>query len=227
MKNKAIVIFLLVLICIISFSSCDQTEIVDPTSTVTTTTATETSDNDTNVPTHTHAWSEWSIVVNATCINEGKQERICACGEQESQTIPATDHTVVVDAEVAATCTSAGKSEGKHCSVCNFVLIEQVPIPRIEHTYDDEKDEQCNVCKFVRKINCDHTITEIMPAVSPTCTSDGLTEGKKCANCDVIISEQIIIKAKGHIETVLNAVDPTCTNTGKTENLCGLHCAFQ
>ena len=34
-------------------------------------------------------------------------------------------HTEVVDEAVAPTCTEAGKTEGKHCSVCKTVLVKQ------------------------------------------------------------------------------------------------------
>lgn len=45
-------------------------------------------------------------------------------------------HTIVVDKAVAATCTSAGKTQGKHCSVCNTVLTAQTEIPAKGHSWD-------------------------------------------------------------------------------------------
>ena len=47
------------------------------------------------------------------------------------------DHVVVIDAAVAPTCTSEGKTEGSHCEKCGKVLCEQISIPMTEHSYGD------------------------------------------------------------------------------------------
>ena len=44
-------------------------------------------------------------------------------------------HTVVIDEAVSATCTESGKTEGKHCSVCNEELVEQTEIPALGHNF--------------------------------------------------------------------------------------------
>ena len=48
--------------------------------------------------------------------------------------IPAKGHTEVVDPAVPATCTETGLTEGKHCSVCNTVLVAQDVVPAKGHT---------------------------------------------------------------------------------------------
>ena len=131
-------------------------------------------------------------------------------------------HIEVIDPAVSATCTDTGLTEGKHCSVCGEVLVEQVETPMIAHTYNDIYDESCNKCGFIRDAECAHTETEIIPGKEATCTETGLTEGKKCKKCGEIIVVQIIISVKSHTEVTDPAVDPTCTQTGLTE---GSHCA--
>ena len=102
-------------------------------------------------------------------------------------------HTEVVDQAVAATCTTSGLTEGKHCSGCGLVTIAQEEVKALGHT-------------------------EVkLEAVEPTCEETGLTEGKKCSVCNEILEAQEEIAALGHknAEPVEeNRVESTCTEAG-------------
>ena len=78
----------------------------------------------------------------------------------------ALGHTEVVDKAVAATCTTAGKTEGKHCSVCNEILVAQQTVAATGHEYDNACDTTCNTCGATRTVgdhkwyNASYTCTE-------------------------------------------------------------------
>ena len=93
---------------------------------------------------HEHTWAEANCETPKTCLTCDKTEGE-ALGHKE-EILPAKE----------ATCTETGLTEGKHCSVCNEVLVAQKVVDALGHT------------------------EVIDAAVAPTCTSTGRTEGKHC-----------------------------------------------
>lgn len=94
---------------------------------------------------HVHAWNSWTTALDATCTAEGKQERTCSCGEKETQSIAKVAHTEVVDEAVASTCEEKGKTQGKHCSVCNMIIVPQSTIALLKHSYTNGKCTMCGI----------------------------------------------------------------------------------
>ena len=100
--------------------------------------------NDNNVatetpekPEHTHSFSEWTTAKEASCDAEGIKERICSCGEKETESIP-INHTfsekmnfnLSVHNQTCTKCSKPSEPE-KHtfdesgkCTVCNSTMKE-------------------------------------------------------------------------------------------------------
>lgn len=120
----------------------------------------------------------------------------CNAEEPPSQTAcEKNGHTEVVDPAVVATCTTPGKTYGKHCSVCNAVLVKQETVAALGHT----------------------EVTDA--AVAPTCTETGLTEGKHCSVCNAVLVKQTVVEATGHQYTT-TVIAPTETKSGYTAYTC-------
>ena len=165
-----------------------------------------------------HHYTE-EITKAPSCTEAGEKTLTCTCGDRLTEVIPQLPHIEETLEAVDPTCTESGLTEGKKCSSCGTVLVAQETIPATGHSFTDDNDASCNNegCDFVRESECEHSNTEILATVAPTCTESGLTEGEKCKDCGEILKEQETIAALGHSEKTLEAKAPTCTETGLTE----------
>ena len=150
--KKVIWLFLsLTLICIFTFSSCEENNDIPSNTDYESDTVTESS---TTPPIDTknceHVFSEWTVTKEATCAKVGKSTRACSlCSKTEEKTIAKNnDHTEVIDKAVAATCGKDGLTKGSHCSACNKTIIEQNVIPKTHDHYFNGTSTTCSNCNL-------------------------------------------------------------------------------
>lgn len=101
----------------------------------------------------------------------------------EKGTLTIIDHTVVTDAAVAATCTTAAKTQGSHCSVCGKVLVAQTESgTALGHSWPEKwkiskAATTTSVGKKYKKCQregCNEKITETIPMLGTTDTVSGI-----------------------------------------------------
>ena len=142
---------------------------------------------------HLNTTTNETIVTNATCTTAGSKKITvtCECGAIVSETteeIKALGHTEEPIPGKDATCSATGLTEGKKCSVCGEILVEQEEIPAEEHDWIWVEGKEA------------------------TCTEPGLSDTEICGNCGTLARPQEEIKALGH--TPAEAVKENETATG-------------
>ena len=161
-----------------------------------------------------HNWDSGKVTKAATCTAAGTKTYTCTrCKKTRTETIAATGHKVVKDAAVAATCETAGKTEGSHCSVCGTILKAQTTTAALDHSWDSGKVTKAATCtaagtKTYTCTHCKKTRTETIAAtghkvvkdaaVAATCETAGKTEGSHCSVCGTILKAQTTTAALGH-----------------------------
>ena len=172
-----------------------------------------------------------SKVTPPTCTAQGYTTYTCTpCSHTYKDNYTnAKGHTEVIDKAVPATCTASGKTEGKHCSVCNTVLVKQETVAPLGHSYTSKVTPPtctaqgyttytCSVCKHSYTDSytpiTDHSYDSGTLLLTPTCTEEGI-KSFSCTLCQKTKIEAL--PPLGHDEAVSEAVVPTCTQTGSTE----------
>ncbi len=157
--------------------------------------------------TFAHVYGEWTTTKAPTCTEKGSHKKVCECGKEIAEDMPATGHTEVTDAAVAPTCTEPGKTEGSHCSVCGEVLTAQQTVNALGHDMGEFVQTTAPTCTAkgvktatCKREGCNHTETQDIPAkghtlekvekVAATESKEGVKEHYRCTECgDLFLDE--------------------------------------
>lgn len=179
--------------------------------------------------TDNHQWGEWTTITKPTCSTKGKEIRTCkVCSKTEERAIPTIPHTIVKEADKAATCTENGYEGREYCSVCNTTIKERTIIPATGHQWGAWRTALAKTCttdgKEVRECSkCSKTEERTIPAtghtlkkeegVAATCTKDGHEGNTVCEVCGETLKEGKVIPKLGHDWSNENG---KCTRCGES-----------
>lgn len=142
----------------------------------------------------------------ATCTTAGEKTETCVCGLTRTTESPAKGHTEETIPAVPATCTTAGKAEGKKCSVCGEVLEAQQEVPATGHTSPDfwscgaiadKHYKKCLTCGEMIE-TADHTWNNGKITTEPTTTTEGV-KTYTCTACGDTKTEVVPKTEEGYI----------------------------
>ncbi len=178
-------------------------------------------------PYHTHAFGDWRVISEATCTKNGLRERVCECGEKETEVLNATGHSFG-EWETAreVTCTEDGLRERTcHCGEKETQIIKATghnfgdwtQVKKVSCT-DDGEDERVCSCgeKETRVIKAEGHKKVTDKAVAASCAAAGKTEGSHCSVCGEVFTAQQVIPALEHKWQEATCASPKkCTVCGK------------
>ena len=110
-KQNTVVLFIVMILCCVLLATSCQEE-------------------------HQHSFTEWTIIKDPTCAEEGIQESVCQCGTKETKAIEKKQHSTgewIIELE--PTCTAEGIKYQK-CLVCESIVAKET-MPIISHKLCD------------------------------------------------------------------------------------------
>lgn len=208
---RIIKVCVLLLLILASITACHQESIINSdnndnpinneTGTVNSDDSIENNTSQANQNQHEHSYTEKNtssayLKSPATCTHSAIYYYSCNCGSKGSESFEnglKTEHKIVIDKAVEATCLSSGLTEGSHCKICSTNLQTQNVVQPKGHTI------------------------VIDEAVNATCSTSGLSEGSHCSSCNTTIIVQNTIPATVHNYSPATYTQPaTCTKCGET-----------
>ncbi len=134
--------------------------------------------------------------VNGACAGIKKCE---TCGLTSGSSNSHVPMAAVKENMVSGDCVTAGSYDlVVNCKICGHEISREKMTTELTAHVNANGDNSCDVCG--KQLCTQHTpVTD--PAVQPTCTEEGYTEGSHCSTCNTVIVAQQLIPA-GHSITL-------------------------
>ncbi len=193
----------------------------------------ETKTSEIPVLAHTHKYE--SRITAPTCTEHGYTTYTCSCGDSYVDGhVSAKGHTEAVWEGKAATCTESGLTNGKKCSACGKILLEQETVSPLGHSWGEgvitknPTETETGIRTYTCK-SCGETKTETVAVLShthkyqsvvtnPTCTEQGYTT-HTCV-CGEHYTDAYV-SATGHsMGKWTQTKAPTCMEKGSEKRTC-------
>lgn len=182
----------------------------------------------------------FEIKTEPTCDTDGVKVLRCkreGCDHTEEASIAKHDHDYQTVKGYAATCTTAGLTDGEQCTICKAWKTEQKAIAALGHDYQHQYNISEATCEkagteWVKCSRCENTTAREVPAKDhtpvdvakkdATCAEAGHEAGKVCSVCnktlegltEIAVSKEHTMNA-GSITTL-----PTCGAMGVRTYTC-------
>ena len=183
-----------------------------------------------------HRWAEQTIL-EATCTADGKKLCICKdCLAANSETLPATGHTLTHHAEKAPTCTEIGWNAYDTCA-CGYTTYVELPALGHDKIHHNAKAVTCTENgwnAYETCSRCSYTTFEELPALdhdkihhdaqAATCVNIGWNAYDTCSRCAYTTYAEL--PALGHTAISHDAKAPTCTEKGWRAFVTCEHCDY-
>ncbi len=191
------------------------------------------------IPKNGHSYD--AVVTAPTCTEQGYTTYTCTnsdCGDViVADYVPALGHDEEIIPGKAATCTETGLTDGKKCTRCGIITVEQTVTEALGHNHvvvgtsnanciesgfatytctrcGDTYSEEVSEATGIHQYNTEDDIV-----VPPTCTEDGFTQ-HVCSVCGHIENDTVVAKLGHDMGEWIIDKYPTCEEEGSQHRDC-------
>ena len=184
-----------------------------------------------------HEFGDWETTVEATCLNQGQQKRVCKnCGYEEFKDTNKAPHTPVAYDTVDADCTHEGHTGGTYCEICHEELTPYTILDKTSHHFGEWEttiEPNCEHIGHQHRVceDCGHEETQELPKTNhiaksyedleADCTHEGHIGGSYCEVCHTELTPSTKVEKASHTYGEwVTTISPACNHEGQAKRVC-------